>query len=139
MKKINCILLVDDDPTTNFLNQELIEELEVTNSVHVTWNGQEALDYLNGVGKYRTKDSTNFPRPNIIFLDINMPVMDGYVFLDHYANMPVSKRADIIVVFLTTSDSQQDRDKASTKTIISDFLEKPLKREAVLKVVKELI
>lgn len=137
MRQVDCILLVDDDPTTNFLNEELIDDLGIAKEIHVTWNGQEALDYIHGTGKFVSKKGVKYPRPNIIFLDINMPVMDGFVFLDHYANIPKSKRADVIVVFLTTSDAQEDREKVSGSIVVADFLEKPLRKDALMKIVQE--
>jgi len=137
MKKLDCILLVDDDPTTNFLNEELISELGITEKVQVAWNGQEALDYLNGKGKFEPTHELDFPKPNIIFLDINMPLMDGFVFLEHYAELPLNKKADIVILFLTTSDSQHDRNKVKDKSLVTDFLEKPLRKDVLLKIVNE--
>jgi len=138
MNKVNCILLVDDDPTTNFLNEELIAELDIANNVHVAWNGQEALDYLKQEGKFSTNDKSKYPKPNIIFLDINMPLMDGFAFLEHYADLPENKKVDIIILFLTTSDAQFDRNKATKKVTVHDFLEKPLRKGVLLKIVSDL-
>jgi len=137
MKKVNCILLVDDDPTTNFLNEELINELGIAENVQVVWNGQEALDYLNGTGKFLSANKSALPKPDIIFLDINMPLMDGFVFLEHYAELPEEKKADIIILFLTTSDSKFDRDKVADKSIVLDYLEKPLRKDVLLKIMND--
>jgi len=134
MKKINCILLVDDDPTTNFLNEELITELEIAEQIHIAYNGQEALDFINLTGKYKGVSKKSHPRPNLIFLDINMPLMDGFEFLEHYNKLPKSKKADIIIVFLTTSDSQKDKVKAVVNNLVADFIEKPLRKEELMKI-----
>jgi CheY-like chemotaxis protein len=71
MKKLNCILLVEDDDTTNFYNQFLIENLSIADQVAVALNGQEALEYLEKAGH---GDAVT---PDLILLDINMPVMNG--------------------------------------------------------------
>ena len=134
MKKIKCILLVDDDPTTNFLNEELINDLEVAEQVHVAHNGQEALEYINLIGKYKGANKKTHARPNLIFLDINMPLMDGFEFLKHYDVLPKSKKADVVIVFLTTSDSQKDRLQATSNNLIYDFIEKPLRKKDLLKI-----
>lgn len=133
MKKIKCILLVDDDYTTNFLNEELITDLEIAEQVHIAYNGQEALDYINLQGQYKGADKKTHARPNLIFLDINMPLMDGFEFLEHYNKLPKSKKADIVIVFLTTSDSQKDKLHAISNNLIYDFIEKPLRKNELLK------
>lgn len=134
---VNCILLVDDDMTTNFLNEELITDLEVAKEVHIAWNGQEALDYLNKTGKFKAKNKKQFPKPNIIFLDINMPLMGGFEFLQHYNKLPKNKRADVLIVFLTTSDSVKDKAKALGDDVVNEFMEKPLRKHDLLNLIKK--
>jgi len=136
MKKVECILLVDDDATTNFLNEELIDDLGIAEQVHIALNGQEALDYLNHNGKFKTTDKSRYPRPNIIFLDINMPLMGGFEFLEHYHKFPVEKKADVVIVFLTTSDAHKDKLKQLDDEVVRDFIEKPLKKKELLKITK---
>lgn len=133
MQKINCILLVDDDPTTNFLNEELLEDLEVARFIHVAWNGQEALDFINHKGKFKDVDKETHPRPNLIFLDINMPLMGGYEFLDQYSYLPQEKKAEAVIVFLTTSSAQEDKFQSKSNEFIYDFIEKPLRKDTVIK------
>ncbi len=137
MKKVNCILLVDDDPTTNFLNEELIKDNQVANFVHVAWNGKEALDYLDRRGKFSFKIKKDSPRPNIIFLDINMPIMDGFEFLEKYKELPKSKRAEVVIVFLTTSDSILDKDKVVSEKIVFKYIEKPLRKQNLNQVIQD--
>lgn len=134
MKKINCILLVDDDSTTNFLNEELILDLGIAEQVHIAYNGQEALDYINLHGKYKGFSKKTHARPNLIFLDINMPLMDGFEFLEHYDKLPKSKKADIVIVFLTTSDAQKDKIQAVANNLIADFIQKPLRKDELMKI-----
>ena len=137
MKKLNCILLVDDDMTTNFLNEELINDLKIAKEVHVAWNGQEALDYLNKEGKFKSSKKNTFPKPDIIFLDINMPLMDGFEFLKHFSQLPKKQIKDIQLVFLTTSDSAKDKQKAVNTDMDYKFMEKPLREQELLSLVND--
>lgn len=129
MKNIDCVLLVDDSPSTNFYNKKLIEMTREVNHIYDVENGLEALDYICKKGKFKSH-----PRPNIIFLDINMPKMDGFEFLENYSKIPKEKRADMIIVFLTTSNWSKDKLKAIESNLIYTFLEKPLKIEDLKKV-----
>ncbi|GAB3819143.1 hypothetical protein GCM10028895_17170 [Pontibacter rugosus] len=79
---LDLVLLVDDDDTTNFLNQRLLNEMNISKEIKVLKNGKEAIDYL--VKAYGPVQIDGFKRPDIIFLDIKMPVMDGFTFLDEY-------------------------------------------------------
>ncbi len=137
MKSIKCILLVDDDATTNFLNEELISDLGIAEEVHIALNGQEALDYLNRKGKFKTSSKNKYPRPNLIFLDINMPLMGGFEFLENYDKLPEERKAEVVIIFLTTSDSHKDKLKQINNDIVRDFIEKPLKKEELLKIMNE--
>ncbi|QKX04801.1 response regulator [Aquimarina sp. TRL1] len=140
MKKVNCILLVDDSPSTNFFNKKLIQVADIANEVYEALNGIEALDFLLKQGKFSEEHSSKkFPRPNIIFLDINMPLMDGFEFLEHYSKIKKKVRADMIVVFLTTSNWCKDRIKALDNTLIFDYIEKPLELSKLKTIAKHYI
>lgn len=120
--KLNCILLVDDDEPTNFLNQMVIEELDITEHIRVAQNGQQALSYLKktGIG------DEQFPLPDLILLDINMPAMNGWEFLQHYSNLPAHQKANVVIVMLTTSLNPDDRAKAQEISDVTGFETKPL-------------
>ncbi len=123
MKKTDCILLVDDSLSTNIYNKKLIEKTGIANQVYDVHNGIEALNYLNKKGEFSEKEC---PKPNIIFLDINMPKMNGFEFLQNYAKLSKKKRGDMVVVFLTTSNWTKDKVKAIESDLVYDFIEKPL-------------
>ncbi|MBC8053497.1 MAG: response regulator [Sphingobacteriaceae bacterium] len=122
MKKLNCILLVDDDISTNFLHKKILQKAEVAEEILVALNGKEAIDYL--AGNYEKSAGEN-PQPDLILLDINMPLMDGWEFLNEYKNLEMKKDA-IIIVMLTTSLNPDDRLRAETIPEISGFQSKPL-------------
>ena len=133
MKNKFCILLVDDSVSTNFYNEKLIIKRNVCDEIYKAIDGIEALDFIHKTGKFK---GLNTPKPNIIFLDINMPKMDGFEFLENYAKLPIENRAEMIVVFLTTSNWTKDKVKAIDSGLVYDFIEKPLKTEDLIRINK---
>ena len=125
-RKLNCILLVDDDEGTNVLNRMVIEELQCAEYIKTAYNGLEALDFL------RSTTDGKHPQPELILLDINMPEMDGWEFLDEYYKLNTDQLGHVVVVMLTTSLNPEDEEKANAIPNIAGFLTKPL-TEPVLK------
>ena len=130
MQKLTCALLVDDDQTTNYLNKLLLNRLQVTNKLLVALNGQEALDLLLVHCREATTDC-----PALILLDVIMPVMDGFAFLEAYDNLPLPQKEAIIIVMLTTSLHPQDVDRVQQLNI-AGFLNKPLTEAKINDVLK---
>ncbi len=111
-EKLDCILLVDDDVIANFLHTRLIKKLNIATSIAVTQNGKEAMQYILNKGA-----------PDMILLDINMPVMDGFEFLEVFFRKCKDKDKTKIIV-LSSSLSMRDRSIISSYGI--PFLTKPL-------------
>ncbi|HEX8506045.1 MAG TPA: response regulator [Hymenobacter sp.] len=130
MQKLSCALLVDDDQTTNYLNRLLLTRLEVANKLLVAANGQEALDLLQ-VHCHEASEEC----PALILLDVKMPVMDGFAFLEAYDTLPLVQKNAIIIVMLTTSLHPQDVDRVR-KLNIAGFLNKPLTKEKLNEVLE---
>lgn len=129
MNKISCTLLVDDDDTTNFVNQMLLEDLEVTDKVLIAHNGKEALELIKG----QCEQSTC---PELILLDINMPVMNGFEFLQAYEELDFNHKQSVVIVMLTTSMNSLDMDRLQ-EVPIKGFLNKPLTGEMVKDLLKQ--
>jgi len=120
---LNCILLVDDDTPTNFLHKMVIKKSGIEAEVQALTSAIDALDYLTKKGKYAGHEVT---LPEMILLDINMPAMDGWEFLEAYQQMEIETRARIIIIMLTTSLNPADRERAANHKEIVTFLNKPL-------------
>jgi CheY-like chemotaxis protein len=134
--KLNCILLIDDDEPTNFLNKMTLEQAGCARHIQVAQGGQEALDYLASCQPNGSTFDTH-PRPDLIFLDINMPAMDGWEFLQRYQQLPSEQKADIVLIMLTTSLNPDDEIKTHSIPEIAGFENKPLKRSQLEDILKK--
>ncbi|SFD77604.1 Response regulator receiver domain-containing protein [Chitinophaga sp. CF118] len=120
MKKLNSILLVEDDEITNYINQMVIKKLDCAEHVQVAWNGADALAYLKQCGEHACQ------QPELILLDINMPGLNGWEFLDEYSKLDDEERCKVVVVMLTTSLNPDDKKRATDNPVIAGFRSKPL-------------
>ena len=132
IRDLECVLLVDDDEATNFINKRMVALSDLKVQVEVTSNGQEALDYLTYSGIYKNR---NLRQPGIIFLDINMPRMNGWEFLNEYKNLPPHQKSKIVIGMLTTSMNPDDETKAKQFSEINMFFHKPLTIENITGIV----
>lgn len=113
MKKV---LLVDDDTICNFLSAKMLERIGYGDNVHTALNGRQAIDkYLRGAE----------PLPDVILLDLNMPVMDGFTFLETFREMNLPNKEQIKIIVVSSSGSPQDIDRAR-RLGVRQFLTKPV-------------
>jgi CheY-like chemotaxis protein len=131
---VNCILVIDDDEPTNYFTNMIIEESGCTHFVRIAQSGQQALEYL---AKSEAGDDENYPSPDLIFLDINMPAMNGWEFLEEYKKTKRSDNDKVIIVMLTTSLFPEDIAKANQMEEISGFENKPLTSENFERIIKK--
>ncbi|TXK51588.1 response regulator [Pontibacter qinzhouensis] len=130
MRKLSGILLIDDDDTTNFLNQRLLERMQVTDQIRTFVNGKQAFDYLYNVSNNNYDPSNaNYFAPELIFLDINMPVMDGFEMLELYERLDKDFRSKIVMTVLTTSTHPHDT--TNSANYAAEYLTKPLTIEKI--------
>ena len=120
--KIQEILLIDDDRMTNFINKTVIKSEFPDYSPVIFENGLDAIEHI------RENPNT----PYLIFLDINMPIMDGWEFLE--ALSKDTNQYNLVIHILSSSLDTVDKRKAKESDLVSSFLTKPLKKD----VLKEL-
>ncbi|WP_425638190.1 response regulator [Algoriphagus yeomjeoni] len=120
MIQFDTIFLVDDDPINNLINKRLLGKVGIAENIIEFLEGEEALNKLNDIDSSESL---------LIFLDINMPVLNGWEFLNKYQET-FANRCDKIVI-LSSSIDYQDRFKAQGYKIVSGFLEKPLTLEKI--------
>lgn len=120
-KRMECILLVEDDDIANFLSTKTIEKLEITNEIVVRTNGLSALEYLR-----------ENQCPDLIILDINMPVMNGLEFLEAFQQEDLKNKDKTKIVVL--SSTVHDEDIAAIHSYGIEIVDKPLTFEKMMHV-----
>jgi len=123
--EIDLVLLVDDNDTDNFINNRIIELTNFAKRVVVKNSGKSALEYLKD-----NQDNVD-ELPNIIFLDINMPIVDGFVFLHEFESYPQTIKEKCKVAILSSSDNKRDINKIINNDYVVKFITKPLTEDAL--------
>jgi len=124
MPAMKNFLLVDDDYIFNFLNTKMFERIGVANKIDSVLNGKQALDLLNTCHQ----DSTALP--DIILLDLNMPVMNGFDFLEAFNNVALPSKENVRIVIVSSSADPRDVMKAKNLGA-SKYLSKPITEESL--------
>ncbi|MHB8578554.1 MAG: response regulator [Ignavibacteriaceae bacterium] len=133
MEKLVHILLVEDNKMDIVLTLDAFREAHLSNKIHVVHNGEEALQYILGEGKYF--DRKTYPIPNLILLDLKMPGIDGFEVLKRIKNTPEIKRIPVII--LTSSKEEGDL-SMSYDLGANSYLVKPVSFEGFLEVVRKV-
>ena len=123
MNKLERTLIVEDDSTTAFITRMLIKDLNVSDHVEIASNGEEALKILK-----------NGKMPELIILDLNMPVMDGYEFLESLYGASKNIADQTKIVLLAASYRKSDKAMASQYNI-SELIEKPLTEDKMINII----
>ncbi len=124
-KVIDLVMLVDDNDTDNFISKRIIEITQFSNAVEVKNSGKKALDYL------RDNENNLEALPDLIFLDINMPIVDGFVFLYEFEKFGDNIKNKCKVIILSSSDNKRDIDKIVNNDHVIKFITKPLTESAL--------
>ena len=115
--KFRSVMLVDDNPADNFLHRLVISKSGVAEEVNEFENPVEALEALQG--------KTSLPC-SLVLLDINMPQMNGFQFLERYGELDLEQRRNRVIVMLTTSQNREDEARARSTPYVADYANKPL-------------
>lgn len=118
MKKINIACIIDDDPIFVFGTKRIMQLINFCDSIIVFENGKEAHDHLKAI------ILANEPQPDVILLDLNMPIWDGWQFLDEFTKIPNENK--ITIYLITSSVDPADVEKAKNYDAVSSYIIKPI-------------
>jgi CheY-like chemotaxis protein len=119
---MNSVLLVDDDAICNYLATKVLQKLGVEMEIHTAVNGKEALNLFNSYYQGST------PLPAVILLDLNMPIMDGFGFIEAFRRLDLPRKDEVRIIILSSSTDPADVEKAKTLGV-NKFLSKPLRED----------
>ena len=119
--KLRHVLLIDDNDIDNYVSKHVVDQSKIAETITVKNSAIEALEFLSEA----SGDSLVFP--DMIFLDIRMPQMDGFDFLEEFVKFPEAINEQCSVIMLSSSSDPNDVDRAMEFSVVKKFLTKPLK------------
>lgn len=129
MEKVRKVLLVDDDEITCFINKSILEEMDVADHIECFFNGEQAINYIRENYSDFTKSEH---KSDLLFLDLNMPVMNGFEFLEEFQKFDeIDKRKFTIVILSSSANLKDTKQLRSYKNLVHTQLTKPLQVEKV--------
>ena len=129
MDKKITVMLVDDNRIDLFIHNEFIKQMKIAHSVIEYSFAKDAIIFLQNA------DSSIWPE--LILLDIHMPIMNGFDFLDEYILLPEDSRKKCKIIIVSSSLDKSDKQKAKSNPLVIELLEKPLNREKLLELLKQ--
>jgi CheY-like chemotaxis protein len=124
------VLIIDDDVVNNFIAETLIKRASKHTNITVCLNGRDAIEKLLSIKQESGK------LPEFIFLDLAMPVMDGWKFLDEYHRLNIGDGSNSQIIILSSSIFRHDIDRALKHSVVKEYISKPLNMELIRKVLK---
>lgn len=131
MKKFNTILLIDDDEINGFYTQHNLQKLGIVDNIEMAYNGQEGLEKVESICRSGCII-------DIILLDINMPVMNGFEFLEHYQPLWEKNNWKTVVSIMTSSSHAIDMEQANTFSCVKHYIEKSVIQEKLRLILEEM-
>lgn len=131
MSQLSKILIVDDDMLFVFLTRKMIGTLGITADITEFQDATEGLEYLKQISNQSEQ------LPDLIFLDLNMPVMDGWEFVEEFKDIQPTLAKKVKLYIFSSSISPYDIERAKELPVVSDFIIKPLTQEKFMNIVQE--
>lgn len=129
--KIKNVLLIDDSESDNFYHARKIRKMGISDNIHISYSGEEALEYL------KSELDGIHPQPTLIFLDINMPGMNGWEFLEAYEELEIAQQGEIVLTMLSNSIDERDRNRAEEFKSVKGYYSKPLNDEYLSSILED--
>ncbi|WP_160143868.1 response regulator [Chryseolinea soli] len=131
-QKLNLALLIDDDDVVNVLNTIMVRQTGCVESVLSIQSAEKALETLSAFQREKKW-------PSLIFVDINMPGMDGWQFIDQFRESFSTHKQKCIICMLSSSLDPRDKQKAAQSDMVDHYASKPLSKEVVHTVWKKYV
>ena len=129
-QKLDLACIIDDDNLYLKIVQRIIESKKLCKEIIIFKNGKDAIDHFKSI----INDSNMKKIPDVIFLDLNMPIMDGWEFLDEFLKIPRSLKKRITLYVVSSSIDPRDINRAKSISLVEDYLIKPITYEELKKV-----
>lgn len=130
-KEYNIVMLIDDNEIDNLINQRIIEAANICNHIFTHTGGKSAIDFLKNNEKLVETSGIENVLPELIFLDIDMPLMDGFQFLDEFEKLPETILAYCKIIMLTSSINNKDAKRSKEYQHVRRFINKPLSKDSL--------
>jgi CheY-like chemotaxis protein len=129
-KKYRTVMLIDDNEIDNLINQKMIEAASITENIYTHTGAKSAIEFLRNMEKLDVAEKV---LPDVIFLDIDMPLMDGFQFLDEFEKLTNTAKKKCKIVMLTSSINPQDFNRSKKYENVKLYLNKPLSHDSIIK------